>query len=146
MMKKTIISKLIDSLAKDGERILAECEKERTYQHQTKNLYDSYGYGVYVHGKLEKSGFLSASPLASKAKVFDGEKIKGREEIEEFLRSGYSPQGGIDLVIAAAMPYGKILEEGSGRLHHKYKVISMAHDKLKRIAGKYGGNVSILRP
>lgn len=136
---------LVDSLAKDGERILSECEKERTFQHQTKNLYDSYGYGVYVRGKLERFGFLSASPLANKGKVFDGDIIKGREEIESFLKTEYSPKGGIDLVIAAAMPYGKILEEGSGRLHHKYKVISMAHDKLKKIAGKYGGNIQIIR-
>lgn len=139
------ITRLVDSLAKDGERILAECEKERTYQHQTKNLYDSYGYGVYVRGKLVKAGYLSASPLATKGKPFDGDTIKGRDEIEMFLKTEYSPKGGIDLVIAAAMPYGKILEEGSGRLHHKYKVISMAHDKLKKIAGKYGGNIQIVR-
>ena len=139
------ITWLIDSLAKDGEKILTECEKERTYQHQTKNLYDSYGYGVYLRGKLERFGFVSASPFASKGKSFDGETIKGREEIESFLKNEYTSRGGIELVIAAAMPYGKILEEGSGRLHHKYKVISMAHDKLKKIAGKYGGSTQIIR-
>lgn len=52
-----MITRLLDALEKEGKRILAECEQERTYTHRTQNLYDSYGYGVYYNGKLQEKAF-----------------------------------------------------------------------------------------
>ena len=50
------IDSMVAFLQKEGERILDECEAEKEYNHDTMNLYDSYGYGIYVRGRLVKSG------------------------------------------------------------------------------------------
>lgn len=136
---------IIKELDKDARTVLEECVNERTYQHQTYNLYDSYGYGIYVKGKLVKTGYLSASPTATESKKWYGETIRGREEIEDYLKNGYSPSGAIDLAVAAAMPYAKVLEAGGGGISRKYKVISMSFQKLQALAHKYGGTVKIIR-
>lgn len=130
MASNKVISYVVQALAKEGERILKECESERTYTHRTKNLYDSYGYGIYVGGKLSKIGFLTSSPSATTSKRWYGKNVQGREQIESFLRGEYTPTDGIDLVIAAAMPYAEVLENGTGGALQKYKVISMAYNKL----------------
>ena len=111
------IKLIVKELEKDAKRILRECVDERTYEHDTKNLYDSYGYGIYVEGSLTRSGFLSTSPQASKGKKWYGTEVHGRSEIKEFL-SSYDAK--------------------------KYKVISMSFQKLQDIAKKYNGAVSIL--
>jgi len=136
---------IIKELDKDARQVLRECVQERTYQHQTYNLYDSYGYGIYVQGKLTKTGYLSSSPRATESKKWYGETIKGREEIESYLKNDYSPSGVIDLAVAAAMPYAKVLEDGGGNLHHSYRVISMSFQKLQELAYKYSGSVKIIR-
>lgn len=137
-----IITKELD---KDARRVLKECVQERTYQHRTYNLYDSYGYGIYVHGKLIKDGFLSSSPRATKSKKWYGETINGRNEIENYLKNGYTPTGVVDLAVAAAMPYAKVLEDGGGGLKQSYRVISMSFQKLQELAYKYSGHVNIIR-
>lgn len=121
----------------EGRRILKECVNEREYEHDTKNLYDSYGYGVYREGRLVGKGFLGAAK-AKESKDWYGEEIRGRSEIESFLQSEYKSDGGLELVIAAAMPYAVVLEKGSAGLHRKYKVISMSFDKLVDICPSFG--------
>lgn len=138
-LRQRATDNLVAALAADGERIIRECEQEKTYSHDTKNLYDSYGYGVYVGGKLTKKGFLSDSPQATEPRKWYGKEIHGREAIEAFL-DAYKATNGIELVIAAAMPYAAVLENRGGGVQHKYKVISMSNDKLKAIAGKYPGS------
>lgn len=134
---------IVTELEKDAKRILRECVNERTYEHDTKNLYDSYGYGIYVEGSLMRSGFLSASPQASKGKKWYGTEIHGRNEIKTFL-SSYDAKGAICLVVAASMPYADVLEKGGGGLKKKYRVISMSFQKLQDIAKKYNGIVNTL--
>lgn len=136
---------IVAELDKDAKNILRECIQEITYTHRTKNLYDSYGYGIYVQSKLVKTGFLSASPQATKSKKWYGEEIKGRDEIRDYLKNDYLPRGVVDLAVAAAMPYAKILEEGGGGLKHSYRVISMSFQKLQELAYKYSGSVKIIR-
>lgn len=133
------VNQVITSLKADGERIIRECEREKTYKHDTKNLYDSYGYGVYVGGAIQARGYLSQSPEANRRKEWGGEEIAGREEIDHFLDS-YGATQGVELVIVAAMPYAAILESGAG-LSKKYKVIAMSYEKLSAIKGKYNGKV-----
>lgn len=119
---------ITDALREEGQRIINECVEGRGYTHRTKNLYDSYGYGVYSGGRLKHSGYLSASPEAKVGKKWYGEVMHGREEIQKYL-SSYDPgTRGYALLIAAAMPYGKVLE------NRKYQVISMAYDELAAIA------------
>lgn len=137
------INKLLDSLENDARRILRECVEERTYQHRTRNLYDSYGYGIYVDGVLKRTGYLSSSPMAKVPRHIDGKDVRGREEIRSYLE-GNKKKGGIALAIVAAMPYARTLEEGIG-LKHSYRVISMSFQKLEQIAGKYNATVSAIK-
>ena len=135
------IRQYVQNLSQEGDRIIRECVQERTYEHQTKNLYDSYGWCVYVKGEPKRRGYLSNSPEAKKGKrwgSFDG--VTGRGSIDSFFEN-YKASKGIELVIAAAMPYGVILEQGAGNLKRKYRVISMSYQKLKMLAPKYGGYV-----
>ena len=142
-LKQQATEQLISQLANEGDRILRQCVEQRDYIHRTYNLYDSYGYGVYVKGRLMRRGFLQRSPQASDPREWYGENVRGREEILEFLTSGYKPSQNIELVIAAAMPYASVLESGKG-LRHKYKVISMSYDMLRDIAQKYNGTVKTI--
>jgi len=141
----TIISYILDCLEEDAKRILQECVDEREYEHRTKNLYDSYGYGIYLNGRLKRKGYLSTSPQATEKKKWYGRVVKGRTEISKYLRSGYSPGNGIELITVAAMPYAEILEDGSGRLKRSYRVITMSFQKLTDISKMYNGKVKIIR-
>ena len=134
------LAQILRKLESEGNRILQECEQERTYRHQTHNLYDSYGYGIYVFGKLNKVGYLSPSATATEDREWHGQDISGREQINHFLNSEYKPTKGIDMVVVAAMPYAEVLENASSGQKHKYRVISMAHDKLKALQGKIKGS------
>lgn len=143
MANGVMITRLLDTLEKEGKRILAECEQERTYTHRTHNLYDSYGFGVYLNGKLQRKGFLSSSETATKTKKWYGQEISGREQIENFLMNEYKTGKSIELVIVAAMPYAEVLENASSGQHQKYKVISMSYNKLKELSnGVKGSSVS----
>lgn len=136
---------LTTELEKDVKRILQECVDERDYQHDTMNLYDSYGYGIYVQGKLSRTGYLSATPQAEKGKKWYGEEIHGREAIKAYLNKSHKAVGAIDVAVVAAMPYAKVLEAGGGGIKKKYKVISMSFQKLQAIASKYNGTVRLIR-
>ena len=140
------INALVSQLSKEGKRILKECEREAEYTHRSMNLKDSYGYGIYVRGVLRKKGFLGSAE-AEGGKRWYGETIEGREQIENFLTKEYRPTNGIELVIAAAMPYGEVLENASSGQHRKYRVVSMSYDKLKELSANIGGSTvsTILR-
>lgn len=143
-LKQQAIEQIVAQLADEGARILRQCVEQRDYTHRTYNLYDSYGYGVYVSGKLQRYGFLGTQKATEPRKWY-GENVRGRDEILEYLKSEHKPSNdAIELVIAAAMPYAKVLESGGGGIKHKYKVISMSNDLLREIAPKYGGTVKAI--
>src|SRR5574344_911997 len=96
---KKALKLITKELDKDAKNVLRECIQEITYTHRSYNLYDSYGYGIYLDGKLAKSGFLSATPKATEGKNWYGEKIKGRDAISDYLKKDYKPSGEIDLAI-----------------------------------------------
>lgn len=137
------INLYLDRLEADGIRILKECEAEKDYMHDTKNLYDSYGFGVYYNGKLERKGFLSAAATAKKSKKWYGQSLSGRTEIESYLNNNIPAEKGFSLKVVAVMPYGKVLEEGGGGVKRKYKVISMSYDKLRAIAPSYDKDAKV---
>ena len=139
-LKEQAITKIVQKLEQEGNIILQECESERDYTHRSENLYDSYGFGIYVGGKLRKVGYLSPSPHATKNKKWYGQYIKGREQIVNFLNNEYKPTNGIDMVIVAAMPYASVLENASSGQKHKYRVISMSYDKLKSLQSNFKGS------
>ena len=135
------IKNIIDILEKEGDRIINECEEERSYVHRTRNLRDSYGWCIFVNKIVVRQGFLSASPQSTKSKSWRGTSgITGRETIKSFF-ANYEAKEPIELVIAAAMPYGEILENGCGSLKQKYRVISMSYEKLQKLANECGGYV-----
>jgi hypothetical protein len=142
-LKEQGIKITIQQLASQGERIIRECESERSYTHRTHNLQDSYGYGVYAEGRKVASGYLGGQN-ASEPKKWYGQTVSGRTEIEQYLNN-YSSPDGMELIIVAAMPYAEVLENGgasNGRFtyQHKYKVISMSYDKLKSLQGAFPGS------
>ena len=144
-LEDDLAKRLVLALAKEGAGIISECIQEVTYKHRTRNLYDSYGFGVYYEGRLKRMGYLSTSPNATETKRWYDKKLYGRTEIERFLKSTYKPKSkGMELVIAAAMPYGKVLENASSGQTQKYRVISMAYDKLQDLASQTGGYVTAL--
>lgn len=130
-LTEQLYDEILNALATEGSRILRECVDERDYNHRTMNLHDSYGFGVYLKGSLKRSGFLTSMPKATIKK----HGLSGREEIENFLNGVYQPSNGIDMVIAAAMPYASDLEFGVG-LRRQYRVITMSTQKLKTLAAK----------
>lgn len=144
---KSWYSKAVEQTRKEmvaeGQRIIRECVDERDYSHQTKNLYDSYGYGVYINGKLRNKGFLAQRASAKKPRKWYGEEVWGRDEITTFLEKEHTPSKFMELVVVAAMPYAIVLEKGGGGLHRKYKVVSMSYDKLKDVCPSFG-NVKLI--
>lgn len=139
------IKMIVTELDKDAKAVLRDCIRERDYTHRTYNLYDSYGYGIYVQGKLSKIGYLSSSPKANKSKYWYGEELHGRVEIDDYLKNDYSPKGVIDLAVVATMPYAKVLEDGGGGISRKYRVISMSFQYLQELTYKYNGIVKMIR-
>ena len=137
------IAQILRKLELEGDRILHECEQGRNYTHRTNNLYDSYGYGIYVGGKISKSGFLTPNQTATTDKEWYGQHVSGREQILNFLNREYKPTKGIDMVVVAAMPYAAVLENASSGQKHKYRVISMSYDKLKQLQGEIPGSTVV---
>jgi len=119
---------------------------EVDYKNRTYNLYDSYGYGIYLDGKLQRSSFTSATPKEQKAtqpKKWYGAEFFGYDLNRMlFDESGYKPSSkkGYVIIFAAMAPYAVPLEKGTygggDGLQRKYKVISFAYSELKSSFGK----------
>lgn len=113
---------IIDALARKGEEIIQESLRLKTYEHQTKNLLDSYVYGVYKDGELVKS-----REITREAKV-PNHKIWGYQEAAKFLDEMADEVGdGIALVVGAAMFYSGILESNG------YVVLANIEASMNRI-------------
>lgn len=138
MAKKNRISELVDFLSKEGQKIVDNELSKVTYTYRTLNLRDSYGWGVYLDGKLVNKGYTANSPGIKKK--WGNEDITGYDAIVEFLENKYKPHPGMDLVVVVAMPYGQILQEGGGSLKKKYEVIAIAQNQLKALSGKIKGS------
>lgn len=138
-LKDKALAQILQRLEQEGNRILHECVDESDYTHRTGNLYDSYGYGIYVGGKLTKTGYLSSSKTATENRKWYGKNVSGREQITNFLNSEYKPTKGIDMVVVAAMPYAEVLEFATSGQKYSYNVISMSYDKLKQLQGEFKG-------
>lgn len=134
MARRNRISELVKFLSREGQRIVDTELSKVTYTYRTLNLRDSYGWGVYVDGKLVSKGY-TANSDGIKKKWYD-ENITGHEAIVEFIEQKYKPHPGIDLVVAVAMPYGEILQDGGGNVKKKYEVINISRNALRDLASK----------
>ena len=56
-VKTDSLNKLIKFLSEEADKIIAEELNRVTYKNETDNLHDSYGWGIYVNGKLTNSTF-----------------------------------------------------------------------------------------
>lgn len=137
------INKFVDMLATEGGKLILQAVNSRDYTHRTYNLHDSYGSAVYLNGKLVEKSVMLLGSKATKAKSYKGSKLKGSEEIMKYFRS-YKPKSAIELVVAAAMPYGVVLEKGGGGLRHKYKVISGINTEVGNLAARLNAKVNKL--
>ena len=130
-------------LADEGGKLILQAVNSRDYTHRTYNLHDSYGSAVYLNGKLVEKSVMLLGSKATKAKSYKGSKLKGSEEIMKYFRS-YKPKSAIELVVAAAMPYGVVLEKGGGGLRRKYKVISGINTEVGNLAARLNAKVNKL--
>ncbi len=108
-----------------------------TFKNRTKNLEDSYAWGVYYKGELKESGFRAKS--ASKPAKFHGTNIWGNEEAVTFIQNGYTPpSNGWVVVWVAAAPYSVYLDPKSSyqsRSNHFF-VISQRYDAIRQTFGE----------
>lgn len=119
--------------------------KDGKWRHRTRNLHDSFGSAVFVHGKLVEDSIRFVGPVLSR-KTDSYTMKSGRDTLLEYFHSNppearFSP---ITLICAAAMYYTKFLEEGTyilggrGRTPsgstsaYKIRVISGARDYLDK--------------
>ena len=133
--KQSAITRIVDLLANEGQKIVAKELAKVSYTYRSLNLRDSYGWGVYVDGKLARKGYTASSPGIKKK--WYGEEITGYEAVVEYLESKYKPHPGIDLVVVAAMPYGEILQNAEGNVKKKYEVIAVARNEVKALSRKF---------
>ena len=99
----------------------------KSFQNDTLNLRDSYGWAVYYNGIEKKHGYLTDNKEAQTNSYFHGQSIDGRKEVSNFI-SQYTPiiESGWELMLVAAAPYSVCLE-GEG-----FYVLSAAFDEVTR--------------
>lgn len=145
--KTDVVRKVSDQFVKDLEKeakrflsdVLSKVGKGgSSYKHDTKNLYDSYGYGIYLNGQVIASS--TTKSVATEPRVWYGDKIFGAELAKKaFGEGGYKPSSqGYVVVFGAVMPYGSILESGSGNLKRKYDVIVFMEDEAMKFGEGIG--------
>lgn len=134
---------LAKKLAKDGESIIKKAFEQANFDKgKTQNLHDSYGSAVYYNRKIYPNSkrFLSALATSSKYDPYDDQYITGRRAIQEFFGTYRPSTDDMQLVIAVAMFYGEIIEQGKqGGLGRKYKVIMHVGDDVIALANKIKG-------
>ena len=79
--KQSAITRIVDLLANEGQKIVAKELAKVSYTYRSLNLRDSYGWGVYVDGKLARKGYTAISPGIKKK--WYGEEITGYEAVVE---------------------------------------------------------------
>lgn len=131
--KDKVIKAMVGNLSHIGQQIIDKELESVSYNHDTYNLHDSYGWCVYVGGKIEAMGFVEPQN-ASKKKKWYGNELSGRDEIKKLFQARYKPTSYIELVVGVAMPYGMILEEKM-----KYEVFAVAASSVEQAAKRIKG-------
>lgn len=153
MAKKSIDSrsklynKYVEELTLDGEKAIQAAVWSNEFENRTGNLQDSYASAVYHDGYMITGTMRYYEPsIATSSKKYGNRMLSGREEARRYLLN-YKPRTkGLSLVLIAAMPYEKVLEQGyyevDGKrinLTRKYKVITGANNFMKQLAAKWSG-------
>lgn len=131
---------LIESLAREGERIIRLAYASRGFKDRTYNLRDSYVSAVFKNGVwLKSTTRYVGEPKSNIALEYgemasgDPEMGNGRDEADKFLAklqfSGGRPSG-IALIVGAAMFYSGIVESRG------YSVLANIQTDLETLARK----------
>lgn len=121
------------------------------YEHDTFNLYDSYGYGIYLDGRLLRSSATNDTrpKKATEPRKWYRDEFFGKELMRKlFSDKGYKPAAskGYVVVIGAAMPYAIVLEKGlSHGMRMNYKVITFMDTEAAKFGNKFGIRVKSVR-
>lgn len=125
---------ILDELERYSKAELQMAYGDADYnKHRTQNLKDSYVYGIFYKGVLQRYGFLTESATAREVikETGTGRLVYGRDEATDFIKSykpNISKQDDFNIVFAAKMYYGAYLENGTAR-NQPYTVISsIYHD------------------
>lgn len=131
-------------LAEEGRKLITKAFETASFdKNKTQNLHDSYGSAVYYNGKLIPNTKYLFTSRATQGRFnpYSNSLEYGRYEINEFFNKYKPHTNGFELVTAAAMFYGEILEKGTGTLKRKYRVISGIDSDMNLLASKTGGKV-----
>lgn len=123
----------VEQLARIGQDIVDRELNNVSYIHETYNLHDSYGWCVYVGGRIARMGFAGPQEATENRKWY-GRELSGREEIKKLFETRYKPKSFIELAVGVAMPYGMILEEKM-----QYEVFAVAANSVSQAARRIKG-------
>lgn len=151
-MKSNLAQKYINQYAKkladEGRKLVIKAYETANFnKDKTQNLHDSYGCAVFYNKKLVPNTKYTFTSRAIEARynMYTNELEHGRQEINEFFNNYKPHTDGFELVVAVAMFYGKILENGK-KLRKKYVVISGIDKDFDLLKEKVGGRVIDLNP
>lgn len=145
--RSTLYKRYVKELAEDGMRAIEEAIRTNTFINQSGNLQDSYASAVYYDGYMIEGTMNYYEPqTATEGKKYGNKILHGREEARRYLLNYRPRTKGLSLILIAAMPYEKVLEQGyfevKGKrinLTKKYKVITGANAFMRQLAQKWAG-------
>lgn len=118
-----------------------------SFQDQKGNLYDSYGYGIYLDGRLQRTNARERQKTATEPSKPWSKNPNWSNYGNDLLRKtfsdgGYKPsvQKGYVVVFAATMPYTNVLQYGTKHgLSKDYHVIAFFESELENFGKKNFG-------
>lgn len=144
------VSKIADSLAAEGKRIVSEAERTAEVTYRSGNMADAFGYSVFFNGNEIRRGYANDSPTSSGVhKGWEKHGIPadtGRGYLDDFFNTYSPPKSGFHLVVVNAVYYTRILEAGAQArperpLATKYRIISQMAGSMDNLAAKYGAEL-----
>lgn len=136
-LRQLYIRRMVDYLAKEGNKIIAKAVRTKQVGIDTQNQNDAYGWVVWHNGRIMRKGYWTRSPQANvphrgweQVGISDG---YGRDWLLDFI-NGYDkvPASGFALMVVNAAFYTVIHEK-----KYKYRVISQVFGDLAILGSKF---------
>lgn len=139
---KRLVGSFEDKLELEARAFIDKMISGVTYKHQKGNLYDSYGYGIFLDGKLLRSSATDGVRTATEPiKWYQDEHFGFDLMRKTFSDGGYKPseKKGYVVVFAATAPYTNVLQYGLEHgLSQDYKVIAY----MEAAAWEFGKDIA----
>lgn len=131
------VSRMVDYLAKEGDKIIINAVRTKQVGQDTQNQNDAYGWVVWYNGRIMRKGYWTKSPKANEPHrgwaqvgIKDG---FGRDWLLDFINDYKEvPQTGFALMVVNAAFYTVIHEK-----KYKYRVISQVFGDLAMVGSKF---------